>query len=193
MAIQAVFLISVAVFTVVAAVWDLRTRRIPNALTVTAFALGLLFHVVNGSILGGMTGAFWYSAEGIQTGLLNSLAGFAIGFSILFVLWATGGGGGGDVKVMGALGAWLGWWMTLQVFFVSAVVIILMMIVVVFYRAATKGVKKSIDSLKKSSVTYKGKGKEKPMEQRRLMPYAVPLAVATWLVLGFTTMANLAQ
>jgi len=84
-----VFVLVVGAFTAVAAVSDLRTRRLPNWLTVPAFAAGLLAHtVVNGF-----------------AGLGFALLGFATGFGLLLVLWLIGGGGGGDVKLMGALGA----------------------------------------------------------------------------------------
>src|SRR2546430_2166443 len=35
-------------------------------------------------------------------------AGFAIGFALLLLPWILGGGGMGDVKMLAALGAWLG-------------------------------------------------------------------------------------
>ncbi len=38
------------------------------------------------------------------SGLISSLAGAAIGFSILFLLYAVGGGGAGDVKFMTGVG-----------------------------------------------------------------------------------------
>ena len=90
--------------TLVAAVIDVRTRRIPNWFTVPVLAGGLIFHTVTGG---------W-------GGLLTALGGFVTGFGILLVLWLMGGGGGGDVKLMGAVGAWLGAWLTLIVFLLSA-------------------------------------------------------------------------
>ena len=90
--------------TLVAAVIDVRTRRIPNWFTVPVLAGGLIFHTITGG---------W-------GGLLTALGGFVTGFGILLVLWLMGGGGGGDVKLMGAVGAWLGAWLTLMVFLLSA-------------------------------------------------------------------------
>ncbi len=82
----------VAVFVLTAAFTDLSARRIPNWLTVSSLAVALLFHTITGG---------W-------AGLGFALGGFATGFSILLVLWLIGGGGGGDVKLMGALGGWMG-------------------------------------------------------------------------------------
>lgn len=87
-------------FTAIAVWIDVRTRRIPNWLTVTSALLGMTYHVVNGGV----------------AGMAVSLGGFATGFGILLLLWLSGAGGGGDVKLMGAVGAWLGAFATLLVF-----------------------------------------------------------------------------
>ncbi len=108
-----VFVLFVVAFTAAAAVLDWKTKRLPNALTVPAFVCALLFHPIVGATQAGLVGA--------GHRLAFALGGFATGFGILFVLWLIGGGGGGDVKLMGALGAWLGAFTTLQVFFVSVV------------------------------------------------------------------------
>jgi len=76
-----------------AACWfDVRTRRIPNSLTFPAAALGL----VAASVLHG------------GPGLASSVAGLLVGLAIFFPLFLLKGLGAGDVKLMGALGAWLG-------------------------------------------------------------------------------------
>jgi len=72
---------------------DLQAARIPNALTVTSGLAGLLAHAV----LPG--GAGW----------ATSLGGMAAGLAVFFPFFALGGLGGGDVKLMAALGAWVGW------------------------------------------------------------------------------------
>jgi prepilin peptidase CpaA len=76
-----------------AACWfDVRTRRIPNSLTFPAAAGGLLAATL---------------AYGGQ-GTLSSGAGLLVGLAIFFPLFLLKGLGAGDVKLMGALGAWLG-------------------------------------------------------------------------------------
>ena len=76
----------------VACLWDLRTRRIPNLLTFGAAAAALIVGVVT-------RGA---------DGAIASLGGWVIGMGVLFFAYALGGMGAGDVKLLGALGAWLG-------------------------------------------------------------------------------------
>src|SRR5205809_455804 len=75
------------------AAWsDLRTRRIPNSITVTGAAAGLLSH------------AFYHGVSGA----VQSLAGAALGLAIFLGLYVAGGMGAGDVKLFGAVGAFAG-------------------------------------------------------------------------------------
>lgn len=76
-----------------AAATDLRSARIPNLLTFGAAGLGLAFHA---AMPGGQ-------------GLTASLIGLATGLAVFFPFFALGAMGAGDVKLMAALGAWLGW------------------------------------------------------------------------------------
>jgi prepilin peptidase CpaA len=83
---------AVVAIGVVASISDLRTRRIPNALTFAAAAAATAFHVLTGGL----------------SGLGLSLAGLAVGLAVFFPIFALGGLGGGDVKLLACLGAWLG-------------------------------------------------------------------------------------
>jgi len=71
---------------------DLRSSRIPNALTFSGMGMGLIAH------------AWW---GGVQ-GLLFSFEGLVVGLAIFLFLYASGGVGAGDVKLMGAVGAMVG-------------------------------------------------------------------------------------
>jgi prepilin peptidase CpaA len=79
-------------FVLACIVSDVRTLRIPNVLTGPAMLVGL---VLNASFAG------W-------AGLGASLAGFALALVILIGPFALGGVGGGDVKMMAAVGALVG-------------------------------------------------------------------------------------
>jgi prepilin peptidase CpaA len=76
----------------VACVTDLRTRRIPNLLTFGSALAGFLFHV------------FVAGASGAGT----SAGGWLVGTLVFLPFFALRGMGGGDVKLLAALGAWLG-------------------------------------------------------------------------------------
>jgi prepilin peptidase CpaA len=77
---------------VVACVCDLRTRRIPNVLTLGAATAGLAYHVFTGGL----------------EGLGQSVLGWVVGVLMFIVPFALRGLGGGDVKLVAALGAWIG-------------------------------------------------------------------------------------
>lgn len=165
---DALFLAVVVAYTGVCLVMDLRSRRIPNWLTVPALVLGLAAHTVMGG---------W-------SGLQFSLLGFATGFAVLFVLWLMGGGGGGDVKMMSALGAWLGAWLTTEVFVASAVVAMVIVSGGIVYTAVTSRGRKSAKT--------KGSGDRASTRSRpgRVLPYAVPLSLGTWAVLAYSWSAG---
>jgi Flp pilus assembly protein protease CpaA len=76
----------------VGAAWDLRTRRIPNLLTGGSALLGLAFNL----------------ALHQQQGALHSLEGWVAGVLLLSLPFLLGGMGGGDLKLLGAVGAWAG-------------------------------------------------------------------------------------
>ena len=72
----------------VASVFDVKSRRIPNFITFPAFALGLMMHL----ILGG-----WRQ-------LLSALAAGLICGVVFLVFYIAGGMGAGDVKLITAVG-----------------------------------------------------------------------------------------
>jgi prepilin peptidase CpaA len=94
----------VLVAALIAAVTDVWKFKVYNALTLPLLASGLIYHAVVGG---------WY-------GLGNSAVGMVFGFAILLVFYTMGGMGAGDVKLMAAIGAWLGMPMTFYVFVASA-------------------------------------------------------------------------
>lgn len=156
-----------SVFTSVAAVTDLRTRKIPNKLTVPAFILGIIFQLVFHP----------YGDETIVGSLLNVGAAFALGFGTLFVLWMVGGGGAGDTKMMGALSVWLGWKMTISVLILSTVIVLIGTMAAMLFQAGNKGLRKTRERLAPQAAGSTDK------HNRRLMTYAFPVALATWIVL----------
>ena len=84
--------IPVVLLTVVATREDIRTRKVPNLITGPALLLGVGAHLV----FGGTAGA------------LSALAGALLAGAVLFPGWLVKWMGAGDVKLMAAAGAWLG-------------------------------------------------------------------------------------
>jgi len=74
------------------AAFDVRSRRVPNFISLPGILLGLLLHLA----LGGWRQLALSAAAGLICGL------------VFFVFWIAGGMGAGDVKLMAGIGAWLG-------------------------------------------------------------------------------------
>jgi len=98
------FLIGALIVAGVGAVKDVGGRRIPNWLTYSGLLIGLTMR----SVFAG-----W---PGLKGGLLGMLLAGGI-FYLLFVL---GGMGGGDVKLVAAVGAWAGTVQVASVLIVAA-------------------------------------------------------------------------
>ena len=100
-----------------AAVYDVRYRRIPNWLTVSGLLIGLALN----TFLSGWPGQGTFLHEG-WPGLRFSLLGFAVGFGFYLVLYRLRAMGAGDVKLMAAVGAMVGWENWFGIFVITAVI-----------------------------------------------------------------------
>ncbi len=78
-----------ALMLAIAVYVELKERRIPNWLTLSGMALGLLIAYLDHFFM-------------------LSIVGLLFGFGFLFIFYVFGGVGGGDVKLMGAAGALMG-------------------------------------------------------------------------------------
>lgn len=103
--------------TLVAGVWDLRTGRIPNLLTYGSIALGFVL-------------AFFHG----QSAVLASLVGFLVGFAIFAMAFNAGMMGGGDVKLMGAIGALKGFPFVIYVMYYACAVTAVVAFSILVYR-----------------------------------------------------------
>ena len=90
--VQSLIVILLPVILIAASWIDLKQHRIPNFLTLSALIAGFSLQL----LLQG-----WH-------GLTYSLGGLAVGFLILIPFYIKGGMGAGDVKLMAAAGAFLG-------------------------------------------------------------------------------------
>lgn len=165
---EAVWAGAIVAFSLMAIIFDLRWRRIPNWLTVPALLLGLLFH---GITAGG-------------AGLVASLAGFATGFGLLFLMWLTGSGAGGDVKLMGALGAWMGAQLTIYALIGSAVFVAVGGSALLAFALVTHGPTR----FRRRYVASAGETSQ-AKARRGLMPFALPLTLATWAIVAWKVLA----
>jgi prepilin peptidase CpaA len=158
------------------AVVDYRQHRIPNWLTVPAAVAGLAYST--------------FAPGGL--GALAALAGFAVGFGLLLLPWLLGGGGMGDVKMLAALGTWLGPVGILVAFGLGAVLAALGMMGVLTYSVLSEGFgltrRRYLAAASAGGATTAVAGPRR----RRVLPFAVPMAVGTWLYLAWTLWISVA-
>ncbi len=170
-----VFVVCVGLFTLAAACTDLFIWKVPNKLTVPMFFAGFIYQ-----------GAF----NGFP-GLLDGLYSFLIGFGVFFIFFAIGISGGGDVKLVGALSVWLGLKLLLPVLVVTTAMVVVIhvgFLVFTFLRRGARGARKWIQTEPPAPGQPKAGERQRDLLAKRyqgkvVMGYAVPVALATWVVL----------
>ncbi|MFN8685362.1 MAG: prepilin peptidase [Acidobacteriota bacterium] len=110
-----------------AAAWDWRVRRIPNWLC-----------------LGGLLAGF------LVNDTRSALAGAGLALAIHLPLFALRATGGGDLKLMAALGALLGWESWLRVFLLNAVLGGVVALALVLWRGAGRETARRVWSVLRS-------------------------------------------
>ena len=85
-------IIFLGVILIIASIQDVISLRIPNWVTLPGLAVGL----------------FYFSLTRGYEGFLFSLIGALTGLGLLIIPYIIGGTGAGDVKLMGAVGSFLG-------------------------------------------------------------------------------------
>jgi len=167
--------------------FDLRAMVIPKQLAIVTLVLGLLVNIVRGFWLGSVGLPAWQMGSngpwvGAIDGLLFSIAGFAVGFSIFFVMWILGTAGGGDVKQFAAVCAWIGPLWTIYLLIGTVIAVALVSGVLLLYRALTRGFRSVTLQPKPLSQGTSPEGKLKLAKGRRV-GWSVPATLATIVVL----------
>jgi prepilin peptidase CpaA len=163
--------------TLYAAWIDYAQRRVPNWLNATLALAGL---AAQGLYFG------WYrpGIGGIGWGLL----GLAVGFGVLIVPWLMHGMGAGDVKLMAAMGCWLGPWLTLLGFAAGALIggVAAIAMILSSGRAvhAYTNMQTIMTKLRRFDTAFSEFGGAKTFgNTSQLLPYGVPLTAGTLGVL----------
>jgi prepilin peptidase CpaA len=160
---------------------DYAQRRVPNWLNATLALLGLVAQTL----------AFgWYTshAAGVAGGLGYGLLGLLVGFAVLIVPWTMHAMGAGDVKLMAAIGCWLGPWLTLLSFAVGALVGGVMAATMIYTSGRTvhaiTNIQVILTKLRRAETAFGEFGGAKTFgDTSQLLPYGVPLTVGTLGVL----------
>ena len=152
-----------------AAVYDVRYRRIPNWLSMSGVLLGLGLN------------AFLYQG---WPGVRLSLQGLGMGFGVYFLLYMVRAMGAGDVKLMAAVGAIIGWRDWFGTFLITAIIGGLMALILVAYKRRVQktlwNVSFILSELKSGRPAYMGKEELDVRSPKALgLPHGAVIAVGT--------------
>jgi len=173
MAFQPIAAGLVAAFVAVCVAFDLRVRRIPNVLSGGGVLAGVVLNLL------------FFGTRGI----LPSLSGVAVIVGVLLAPFALGGIGGGDVKMMAAIGAFVGPRLALESLMAGVIV---GGMVVVIHLARLGRLREKLTRLRSMFV---GAFLTRSPEPLRIsaaepgavaLPYSVPLGLGTLAVLALT-------
>ena len=169
---------AVALATLAASATDIWKFKVYNVLTFPTLALGL----AASTWLGGWEGLF------------SSLLGAGLGLGLLVIFFAAGGVGAGDVKLLMAVGAWLGPYLTYQVFVASAFAAGLYAVVLIWSRGGIMAVITEIfligmslggpRSTPRTPVAIEDEVR-RPDRRRRLVPFAAMTCVGFFATLAW--------
>ena len=134
----AVVLGGALVLAFIAAVTDFRSRRIPNWLTVPALVVGVTAN------------SFFNGWGGLKTSLLGTLVG--LGVLLPFVLLRSLGAG--DWKLAGALGAFTGPGLLIDLLLLSIFVAGMMAVILIIYKGRVRETLRNIGHILVSLVTF---------------------------------------
>lgn len=147
---------------------DYSQRRVPNWLNAWLAAAGLIMQGV------------YFGWSGVGTGLL----GLLVGFGLLILPWAAHGMGAGDVKLLAAIGAWLGPWLTLLSFAVGAIIGGVVALIMIFSTGravhAYTNLQTIMSKFRRLDTAFSEVGGARTFgESSQLLPYGVPLTAGT--------------
>jgi prepilin peptidase CpaA len=165
--VKAQILAGMVLLAFLAGVTDLLRRRIPNWLTVPALAMG----VAANTFFGG-----W---SGLKTSLLGALVG--LGLLLPFVLLRSLGAG--DWKLAGALGAFTGPTLLVDLLLLSVFVAGMMAIMLIIYKGRVREALRNIAHIVVSLVTFQLPGHRVSLDNPDSLkvPYGVALALSVLL------------
>ncbi|MCA9230336.1 MAG: prepilin peptidase [Planctomycetales bacterium] len=161
----------VTITLIVAAVIDGLKLKVPNWITFPMIVSGWVYSTALSPYAG------W-------EGLGYSLLGTAVGLALLLPLYAIGGMGAGDVKLLAGVGAWMWGTVTVYAFAVSAIVGGVIAIAMVLWKRAWGKHQAQFFYILDEIATVKDPEKLAKIAAERkptmfLLPYGIPIAIGS--------------
>ncbi|MGQ9576917.1 MAG: A24 family peptidase [Thermoguttaceae bacterium] len=166
-----------------------------SALLVTAAVIdGWKFKVPNWLTFPMVAGGWVYSAVCFGwEGLAWSLVGTAVGLGLLLPLYAIGGMGAGDVKLLAGVGAWVWTNTTFYAFCASGIAGGLIALAMVLFRRSWGLHRAQFSALVVEILTTRDPSRLAALARERrgsmlLLPYAIPIAIGSIAYFAWTGM-----
>lgn len=152
---------------------DFAERRVPNWLNLALILVGFAVQVM------------YYGGSGAWVGFL----GMWTGFGLLIIPWMMHGMGAGDVKLMAAIGVWLGPWLTFLSFALGAVIGGIAAVIMITssgrFQMACANLSVILSKCSNRSTLFTEYGSAKSFgNTSQLLPYGVPLTGGTLIILA---------
>lgn len=168
------FLLCASLCASVGAIWDIRTRRIPNLLTGSSLALALLLH------LG--VGGWQQMGSAAAAGLVGGL--------VFFFFFLAGGMGAGDVKLMAAVSCVAGFGHLEEMFLATVLTGGLFAMILAVVRGRFKSTLRNVGVLLQhhamaGAMPHPELNMNNPATLR--LPYGVAIAAGCWITLLMQT------
>lgn len=170
---------SLIVLALVTSVTDIRTRRIPNWIVAAGFAAGMSGNVY----------AFGW------LGLRSALLGFLCGFALYLPLYLLQGRGGGDLKLMAAMGTITGYPNFLFLFLLTSIFGGIFAVGYLLIRGGLIRALSNVVFIVKELLLFRSPSLGRPelsIENAKAltMPHAVVVAIAVLVFLTLTRLAT---
>ena len=152
---------------------DYSQRRVPNWLNALLIVMGFIVQ------------ACYFGTTGLSTGAWGLLTGFGL----LIIPWLMHGMGAGDVKLMAAIGVWLGPLLTLYSFALGAIIGGITAVVMILstgrLRMACVNIGVILAKCTTPHAVFSEVGSAKSFGiTSQLLPYGVPLTAGTLIILA---------
>ena len=173
---QLLMYVPLACLLAYAAGTDVRSRRIPNWLTLALVATGI---------------AQSFTPLAVTTPA-RSFIGLLVGFALPLVLYVVGGLAAGDVKLLAGVGAWVGPWPLIMIVAAAAVIGLVLILAQCAYHGRLLALAQNAWALVMSMLLVRRLGLAHVVEtgqsrrtlEGRQLPYAVPVLLGTVAVLA---------
>ena len=155
------------VYVSMVALLDIRTHRIPNALSATAAVFGLILQVsLNGA-----------------PGLLSAMAGAAIGLGLFLPFYLLRAFGAGDVKAMATVGIYLGAQVTLLAVGLTLIAGAIIGVIVLLFSSGAGSALYRLVGVAAAPISSLRRAQDAGSSQTRRFAYGGAIAIGTFATL----------